>query len=246
MHEVRRMTQRGERRVLPEGRATGRAGDGLRERFAASCAVRGMKTWLSLAPLAAPLALVLVSACSAPEPAATDDAGQASEAAMPSAPALPSGMASPGAQDASVATAPSATIGLEGLGDLVIGKPVPSGSSFAVRGAQIPDSTCKTLSSPDYPGVYALVNDQEVRRISVGSGSPVRLVEGIGPGSSEKAVLKAFPGFTATPHEYVAPPAKYLTQPGSDPRLRFEIEGGKVSVMHVGLMPELGYSEGCA
>jgi hypothetical protein len=214
--------------------------------LAASCAVRGMKTWFSLAPLAAPLALVLVSACSSPEPAATDDAGRATEAAMPSAPALPSGMASPAAPDTSAAAAPTETIGLEGLGDLLIGKPVPAGSTFAVRGAQIPDSTCKTLSSPDYPGIYAMVNDEEVRRISVGRDSPVKLVEGIGPGSSEKAVLKAFPGFEASPHKYVAAPAKYLTQPGNDPRLRFEIEGGKVSVMHVGLMPELGYVEGCA
>ncbi|WP_156840434.1 hypothetical protein [Novosphingobium aquimarinum] len=205
-----------------------------------------MKTWLSLTPLAVPLALVLVSACSSPEPAASDDAGLASEAAMPSAPALPSGMASSETQGTSASTAPSDTITLEGLGDLVIGKPVPAGSSFAVRGAQIPDSTCKTLSSPDYPGVYAMVNDDEVRRISVGGTSPVKLVEGIGPGSSEKAVLKAFPSFQATPHQYVAAPAKYLTQPGKDPRLRFEIEGGKVSVMHVGLMPELGYVEGCA
>ncbi len=142
---------------------------------------------------------------------------------------------------------PEGTLKLEGLGDLVIGKPVPAGSSFAIRGAQIPGSTCKTYSSPAYPGVYALIENGDVRRISVVGPSKIQLVEGIGVGSSEGEVLKAFPGFVSSPHQYVAAPAKYLTQPGSDPRLRFEIdESRKVSIVHVGVQPQLSYVEGCA
>lgn len=137
-------------------------------------------------------------------------------------------------------------LALEGLADLVIGQPVPAGSGFAERGAQI-NETCRTITSPAYPGVYAIVEDGRVRRITVGERSDVKLVEGIGVGASEAEVLRAFPGFRAAPHKYVAAPGKYLTQPGSEPRLRFEMgEDGLVALIHAGLMPQLGYVEGCA
>lgn len=45
---------------------------------------------------------------------------------------------------------------LEGLGDLSIGRPVPAGSKWAERGAQTSDM-CRTISSPDYLGVYAII-----------------------------------------------------------------------------------------
>jgi len=164
------------------------------------------------------------------------------------------GMAEPKAAASVVATeraAPEetisdATLRLEGLGDLVIGEPLPAGSSWAVRGAQISES-CETASSSDYPGAYAMIVDSEVRRITISDDSDVTLIEGIGPGSTEAQVRAAFPGFVATPHKYVSEPGKYLTQPGNDPRLRFEIDmDGIVSLVHVGLMPQLGWVEGCA
>ena len=188
--------------------------------------------------IASAAALALLTACSQPETAETPDAAATSEATVtPEAAATPSPTASASAE----------TLALEGLGDLVIGKQIPDGSSFAERGAQAGGLDCRTVSSPDYPGVYAITEDGVVRRISVGSNSSVKLVEGIGPGSTEAQVMQAFPGFVSTPHKYVDAPAKYLTQPGDDPRLRFEIDAdGKVSVMHVGMMPQLGYVEGCA
>lgn len=138
-------------------------------------------------------------------------------------------------------------LALEGLGDLAIGKPVPASSTFASRRAQIPGSDCKTLSSPDYPSVYALVEDGEVRRITVTRDSQVKLVEGVGVGSTEAEVLAAFPGFKSEPHKYVGPKGKYLTQPGTNPRLRFETgEDSKVTSVHVGEEPQLSYVEGCA
>ena len=89
-----------------------------------------------------------------------------------------------------------------------------------------------------------------MRRVTVGQGSDVKLVEGIGVGATEAEVRAAFPGFREAPHEYLGPPAKYLTAPNAesgDPALRFEIgEDGKVSLVHVGTMPVLGYVEGCA
>jgi hypothetical protein len=138
-------------------------------------------------------------------------------------------------------------LALEGLGDLVIGKPIPAGSSFTSGGEGMPGSDCATRTSVAYPGVYALTEGGAIRRITVGKGSDVKLAEGIGTGSTEAEVLAAFPGFESEPHKYVGGKAKYLTQPGTDPRLRFEIgEDGKVTDIHVGEMPQLGYVEGCA
>lgn len=140
-------------------------------------------------------------------------------------------------------------LALEGLGDLRIGRPVPASSKWTERGAQASDA-CRTISSPDYPGVYAIIEQGKVRRITAGQQSAVKLSEILGVGSTEKEVLNSFPGFRAEPHKYVASPAKYLTAPNAasgDSALRFEIEAdGKVSLIHFGMMPVLGYVEGCA
>jgi hypothetical protein len=138
---------------------------------------------------------------------------------------------------------------LEGLGALKIGEPIPAGSSWRERGAQISGS-CSTVSSPNFPGVYAIIEGAKVRRITIGESSKVKLIEGIGTGASEADVRAAFPGFREEPHAYVDKLAKYLTAPNAptgDYALRFEIGGnGKVSSVHVGTMPVLGYVEGCA
>lgn len=138
-------------------------------------------------------------------------------------------------------------LGLEGLGNLRIGRPVPPNSSWRSRGAQISDS-CRTVTSPTYPGVYAIVTGGRVKRITVGQRSTVKLAEGIGIGATERQVNGWFGGFRSTPHKYMPAPAKYLTAPnaGRGSALRFEIGADRrVKLMHVGLMPELGYVEGC-
>ncbi|RJX68110.1 hypothetical protein D6858_09340 [Tsuneonella suprasediminis] len=209
-----------------------------------------MKTIALIAPFAS---LALLAACSQSDQSATS--GEGGDAAASSAPdaaareALPtaSEAASPSPPPSATATPlPANTLRLEGLGDLTIGKPVPKGSDFAMRGAQASD-TCLIYTSPEYPDAYAIVEDGQVRRITVARGSKVKLVEGIGPGDSEARVLRDFPSFRTSAHEYVEAPAKYLTQPGNDPRMRFEIGADrKVDAIHVGLMPQLTYSEGCA
>lgn len=170
------------------------------------------------------------------------------EASRPVAP--PSSDANP--SPASPAPAPSQAgtiIGLEGLGDLRLGQSVPRGSRWAERGAQT-GGDCRTVSSPDYPGVYGMVVDREVRRITVGPRSDVKLAEGIGIGATERDVEKWFAGFRSEPHKYETAPAKYLTAPNAasgDAAVRFEIgQDGKVKLIHVGMMPQLAYVEGCA
>ncbi|WP_324750729.1 hypothetical protein SH591_04650 [Sphingomonas sp. LY54] len=197
-------------------------------------------------PILCATALLALAACS-PEPA--DPSGNAqtlpAEANAPTPsipPPMPRPRPSPGAVAANVLT-------LDGLGPLRIGEPVPANSSWAERGAQISDA-CRTVSSPDFPGTYAIVEGGKVRRVTVGERSDVKLVEGIGVGATEAEVRAAFAGFRAEPHAYSESPAKYLTAPNApsgDPALRFEIgQDGKVALIHVGTMPVLGYVEGCA
>ncbi|WP_439484706.1 hypothetical protein [Blastomonas fulva] len=194
---------------------------------------------MKAALVGASLAVLLLAGCGSepaaeraetkPDAAVVEDAPQAADPMPPTPP---------------IATAQTLT--LEGFGGLTIGKPVPAGSPWVARGAQISDG-CTTISAPDWPGAYAIVEEGVVRRITVSDESKAKLVEGIGPGSTEADVRKAFPSFVAEPHKYVDAPAKYLTQPGNDPRLRFEIDAeGKVSLVHVGMMPTLAYVEGCA
>ena len=186
---------------------------------------------------------LLAAACAgcSPEPAASPEASETA-AATPAPPA-------PTPSPAVTASPAVAVLALEGLGPLRIGQPLPAGGAWAERGAQASDE-CRIVTSPDYPGVYAIVERGAVQRITLGQRSTVKLAEGIGVGASEAEVRQGFGGFREEPHEYTAAPAKYLTAPNAvsgDPALRFEIgEDGKVRQIHVGVMPVLGYVEGCA
>ena len=139
-------------------------------------------------------------------------------------------------------------LGLSGLGELKIGDALPVGATWTLPGEQA-EAGCRAARSPAYPGVYAIVEGGKVRRITVGQGSDVKLVEGIGVGASEAEARKWFTGFRSEPHKYEDQPAKYLTAPNasnSNSALRFEIgSDGKVRLMHVGQMPQLAYVEGC-
>lgn len=189
-------------------------------------------TCLSALPL-----VLMLGACSSPDPAPRADS--AVLATTPSA-----GTASAQATN----TATSNTLRLDGLGDLRIGQPVPAGSTWAERGAQASD-VCRTVSSPQYPGAYAIVIDNTVQRITLGQRSSLTF-DGLGIGATEQAVSARFPALTPDLHKYESPPAKYLTSPDaslSSAGVRFEIGAdGKVKLIHVGLMPVLAYVEGCA
>lgn len=189
-------------------------------------------TCLSALPL-----VWMLGACSSPDPAPRADS--AVLATTPSAGTAP-------AQATNTAT--SNTLQLDGLGDLRIGQPVPKSSTWAERGAQASD-VCRTVSSPQYPGAYAIVIDNTVQRITLGQRSSLTF-DGLGIGATEQAVSAKFPALAQDLHKYESPPAKYLTSPNASPSsagVRFEIGAdGKVKLIHVGLMPVLAYVEGCA
>lgn len=189
-----------------------------------------MKTLLAATALA-----LTLSACSAQTP--TEEAAPTAEASETAAPAAP-------ATEASL----DRTMTLEGLGPLKIGQPVPAGSGWTKPDMQASDA-CLVYRSDAYPGVYAIVENGAVRRITAGQGSDVKFVEGIGVGATRAQVDGSFPGFRETPHKYVEGGLD-LTAPNAssgDPAVRFELDAaGKVTDMHIGTEPVLGYVEGCA
>ena len=153
--------------------------------------------------------------------------------------------------DAPVATAPVPAkneLTLAGLADLKIGEAAPEGSDWQARGAPVGNG-CSTARSADFPGIYALIEDGKVRRITAGEGSTVKLAGGISVGASEAAAKARFPTFAEEPHKYEEAPAKYLMTPDLKPGVtgvRLEIKAdGKVGLIHVGQLPVLAYVEGC-
>ncbi len=189
----------------------------------------------------APLRSALVLSLAACSPEAGDNAPEYAVANNSSAMSAPPAMPRAGSHQRSDTR--------RAVKDLKIGAPA-AGQRLAERGAQISE-TRRTVTSPDHPGAYAIIEDGVVRRISVGQRSDVKLIEGIGVGATEQQwVRDAFPGFRAEPHKYVDAPAKYLTAPNAesgDPALRFEIgEDSTVNLIHVGTVPVLRYVEGCA
>jgi hypothetical protein len=199
-----------------------------------------MQTSLRL-PLAlsALAVLALLTACAdsaedepVPEPAPTEQA---------SAPATTAAEPPEAAPDSS-----ANVLTPDGLGPLVVGKPIPAGSSWAVRGAQASD-TCLLASSPGFPNAYAIVEGGVVRRITATTGSELMLANGVKTGMSEDEVRALMGPLRAEPHVYVDDPAKYLFEAAPNPRVMIEIGAeGDVTEIHVGTMPVLGYVEACS
>lgn len=203
---------------------------------------------LALAPI---VAITTLGACSGQrsDSEASQEAANASGASAGSSlDALVSPTTAAEFGDAAGPGAGGRVLTLSGLGTLHFGQPVPGDGPWAERGAQSSD-TCRVLSSSDYPGVYAITEDRKVRRITASEGANVTTIEGIGVGSTRAQVNDAFPGLRETPHKYVAG-AKYLTTPGAEngqPAVRFEMSPqGRVTAMHIGMMPTLGYVEACS
>lgn len=107
-------------------------------------------------------------------------------------------------------TGPALTIG--GLDRLRIGQHVPAQSGWEVGGEPAGEGFA-TARSKDYPGIYAIVEDGKVRRITIGEGSKVAFAEGIGVGSEESRIKAAFPSLREEPHKYEDAPANISALP---------------------------------
>lgn len=102
-------------------------------------------------------------------------------------------------------------------------------------------------------GVLVMVEDGVLTRVSLVDGAEIVTPEGLGIGDDAVAVVAAYGGAVdATPHEYLDPPAEYLTvwragDGGAGSRgLRYETDGeGRVTAVRGG-GPSIQYVEGCA
>jgi len=166
------------------------------------------------------------------------------------------GSESASAPPASAAPTPAAPmLTPKGLGPLTIGM-TDAAARAAVGAANIEGDTGTELSEScteiklkgDWPGIYLMIEDGKLSRISASDASPFKTDKGVGLGATPAQVMAAYPGAKSEPHKYQeSPPAAYLTAwtvPDKEGTV-FEVgDDGVVDSIHVG-GPSIQYVEGC-
>jgi len=154
------------------------------------------------------------------------------------------------------AEAPAPTLTPKGMGPLTIGM-TDAEARAAVGAANIEGDTGTELSEScteiklkgEWPGIYLMIEEGKLSRISVGDASTLKTDKGIGLGATPAQVMAAYPDAKSEPHKYEeSPPAAYLTvwtTPDKEGTV-FEVNGqGVVGSIHAG-GPSIQYVEGCA
>jgi hypothetical protein len=168
-------------------------------------------------------------------------------ASAPPAAAAPTAAPAPATSDPVLTTA--------GLGPMRIGMTdaearaaAGAANIEADTGTEISDSCTEIKLKGDYPGVYLMINDGKLSRITLYDNPRFKTDRGIGVGATPADVMAAYPGIVSSPHEYENPPAVYLTlwtKPEKE-GVRFEINHeGVVGSIHAG-DDTIQYVEGCA
>lgn len=108
-------------------------------------------------------------------------------------------------------------------------------------------------------GMMVMLEQDRLTRITLSDGSEVETDAGIAVGAPARAISEAYgEGLQSSPHNYVGPPAKYLThwarggeagqayvQDAGARGIRYEVgEDGRVQLIHAG-GPSIQYVEGC-
>jgi hypothetical protein len=96
--------------------------------------------------------------------------------------------------------------------------------------------------------VLFMVTAGKLTRVDVMAGS-VATSAGIRIGSTEQQVRQAYPGMITVSRNLYGTRQLTFTPAdsiGSDARIVFDINGGKVTTFHAGKLPEVNFSEGCA
>jgi len=141
----------------------------------------------------------------------------------------------------------------DGWGKLRIGMreaaAVRSFKLTAARTAEFSSDACRELRFPTGgPALTVMAEKGRITRISTFRKSPIQTDRGLGVGSREAQVRKAYGArLEVTPHKYVDAPARYLTywaKPAAR-GVRYETDEKKVVTrVHVG-GPSIEYVEGC-
>jgi len=157
---------------------------------------------------------------------------------------------------ASAPPAAAPTLTPKGLGPLTIGM-TDAEARAAVGAANIEGDTGTELSEScteiklkgAWPGVYLMVEDGKLSRVTVTEGSTIKTDRGVGLNATPAQVMAAYPDAKSEPHKYEdTPPGAYLTVwtvPDKEGTV-FEVNGrGVVGSIHAG-GPSIQYIEGCA
>jgi len=102
-------------------------------------------------------------------------------------------------------------------------------------------------------GLSFVIEDKHVTRINLDyyGAEPeplsIRTVAGIGLGTAEDDVMKAYAGRARVEPDSGDPTWHYIyvDGPGGETGLRFDTDGSKVKSMHAGEYPALNYKQGC-
>ncbi len=162
-------------------------------------------------------------------------------------------------------TAAETVLGSEGYGPLRIGMTLDEVTG-AMGGKSDPDAVggpepelCEEFRPERAPeGLFVMIEDGRLSRITLAAGSVVTTDEQLRVGSDADAVRQAYgDAITALPHKYVEAPGEYLTfwKGGVRPEsyiedeaargIRYEIgQDGTVDYIHAG-GPSIQYVEGC-
>lgn len=143
----------------------------------------------------------------------------------------------------------------KGLGPLTIGMTdaearaaVGASNIEADTGTELSESCTEIKLKGDYPGVYLMIEEGKLSRITATEASTLKTDKGIGLGATPAQVMAAYPNAKSEGHKYEDPPAAYIldwTVPNKE-GVEFEVNGrGVVGSIHAG-GPSIQYVEGCA
>lgn len=136
----------------------------------------------------------------------------------------------------------------QGLGPLRVGADRAEIVQAMNAAVQRPgDPACELISSPEWPGVVAMIEAGKLSRVTLSRGSVFRTAKGIDVGASERVVRLSYPQLETQPHKYEPAPAKdmYDWQQKGVSGMRFEVAvSGTVAYIHAG-GPSIAYVEGC-
>ena len=145
------------------------------------------------------------------------------------------------------------TVRYDGIGPVRIGATVAE--LEATLGAQLArrdslDPRCDYLRNPALvPGVWFMMVEGRIARIDIDSAGPAT-AEGVRIGDDAAKVTTLYaPRVVASPHKYTD--GQYLTVTPAAPadsgfRLIFETNGGKITHVRAGRLPEVGWVESCS
>lgn len=145
-----------------------------------------------------------------------------------------------------------------GMGPIRVGMTVEEAeeaAGFALEGEPNPDvsATCYLVTppadQPDYAGVAFMVEDGRIVRVEVRGSSSVTTRSGAGIGVTETALREMFPGRIEPAPDFVVDGVALQFVPASEVdanyRVVFVLADDVVSELRAGLLPAVGYSEGC-